>query len=70
MSDNTEEDVMPLPELSDEERALVEELRTVVGQKISSTMDDMDCMRFLRARKSNIDRASTMVKNWYLCLMY
>lgn len=44
---------------------LMSEFRSSIGEEISKTLTDSDCMRFLRARNGNIAKASTMATGWY-----
>lgn len=55
-----------LPVFTTEEKDLISSLRSAVGPLISSSVEDMDCLRFLRARKSNVALATTMLQNWYI----
>lgn len=53
-----------LPVFTEEEKALIAAVRAKIGPRLSSAVDDMDCLRFLRARKEDVTLASTMVQNW------
>jgi hypothetical protein len=64
MSDTASSSPTPLPIFTPEEEALIADVRAEVGAFISSAVEDMDCLRFLRARKSDVALASTMLKNW------
>lgn len=44
---------------------LINEFRTTVGNDVSNDLADVDCIRFLRARNGNIEKASTMATTWY-----
>mmetsp|Transcript_27212 Transcript_27212/g.50861 ORF Transcript_27212/g.50861 Transcript_27212/m.50861 type:complete len:212 (+) Transcript_27212:75-710(+) len=65
MSDPPSTTAIPAPILTEEEQSLIAALRSEVGGRISSALEDMDCLRFLRARKSDVSLASTMATNWY-----
>ena len=65
MSDASVIDNIILPVFTPEEQTLIAAVRAEIGHYISSVMEDMDCLRFLRARKSDVALASTMIKNWY-----
>jgi hypothetical protein len=53
-----------LPIFTAEEQELITALRGEVGERVSASLQDMSCLRFLRARKSNVELAATMAKNW------
>lgn len=51
----------PLPA---ESQAQVAALREAVTDEVSALMTDNDCMRFVRARKSDITKAAAMASDW------
>lgn len=53
-----------LPVFTEEEQTLIAAVRANIGPRVSCTLEDMDCLRFLRARKCDVTLASTMVQNW------
>lgn len=50
--------------LPEESQALVAALRDAVGIEVSSLLSDNDCMRFVRARKGDIAKATVMASEW------
>lgn len=44
---------------------IINEFRLLLGDNISLELNDFDCLRFLRARKGNIEQAVIMAQNWY-----
>lgn len=49
---------------STENQAYIAELRETVDKKVSDLLTDNDCMRFVRARKTNIKKAAEMATAW------
>jgi hypothetical protein len=51
-------------QLPAESQAQVAALRDAVGVEVSALLSDQDCMRFVRARKSDITKAAAMANDW------
>ncbi|XP_030565422.1 SEC14-like protein 2 [Drosophila novamexicana] len=52
----------PLPEISAEQRKTLEQFRKVMSPELNETHDDYFLLRWLRARKWNLDAAEKMLK--------
>lgn len=54
-----------MSELSAEEMEGIKELRTRLSTEVNAALNTQDCLRFLVARKHDLENTVTMVENWY-----
>lgn len=52
-------------DIHDDEILLIADLRSLLESEISQELSDHDCVRFVRARKQNIEKARDMAVAWY-----